>query len=80
MCKICRLYLKAPMLAQGSYQEEILRVELFFDTVRNRMSDMQAQMTSSERKWAAAAVPWNPLAFKTCRASSLHIVTLCMSR
>ena len=65
---------------QGSYQEEILRVEMFFDTVRSRISDMQAQVTSSEKKWAVFNVPWDSFAFKVCRSSSLHIATLCMSR
>lgn len=57
-----------------------MALEMFFDTVRARLIDMQAQAASQERRWAAAGVPGTALAFKTCRMSSLHIATLFMSR
>ena len=53
---------------------------MFFDTVRARVKEMQAQAAVSERVWLSRGVPWNPTAFKECRLSSLHLATLFLSR
>ena len=68
------------VVLQGTYQEEAMAMEVFFDTVRVRIDRLQSQVREAERRWAAAGIPWDGSAFRRCRLASLHIATLFMSR
>ncbi len=55
-------------------------MEVYFDTVRVRMAEMQAQAKDAERRWGTAGIPWSDSAFKECRMTALHLATLFMSQ
>jgi len=55
-------------------------MEIYLDTVRVRVGEMQAHAKDAERRWNTAGIPWSDAAFKECRLVALHLATLFMSQ